>query len=451
MSHSIKDTDGDRITVGFGFANNRFFLVLPDGGFWTLPGNWKSSGDRNFVPSFFDTSSAWDVSAGCRLALVIRVGDESMSDVKVDMSIRRLDPLEMVTPENSEDGINEEMILKRPLVNLTTIEEGFSDFSAPNTGVNLPSSMKITLRGVSLAPQRSQSPASEGSHVVHVASGKDSSEKTDMVWSIKPGEPIDRTHAETSAACASIVVPTCVISSDRNPQHCEFELVIPSDNAARAPDFIAVGLIQLDDYLWNLRRNSSQRRDPTKAPKIWNPNELYSMFMKASLGETRRPTGVVFSPGNSEGSADSFGFHSDDGGVIAATRENKKQVHNFKELVWWCDGKLEEKFKSNSGDGPIKIAVGFDGASLYFIHPDGRRLCPSFIDASLSESWSLGAAFVPIILLDCWQTNSEHGVDESLRGATITITASVDKRLSAKILEQQKTQPSEAEAAKDGN
>ena len=247
-----------------------------------------------------------------------------------------------------------------------------------------------------------------------------------------------------------------MISSDRNPQHCEFELVIPSDNAARAPDFIAVGLIQLDDYL------KSERRNPTKAPKIWNPNELYSTFMEALLGETRRPTGVVFSPGNSEGSADSFGFHSDDGGVIAATRENKKQVHYFKELVWWCDGKLDEKFKSNFGDGPIKIAVGFDGASLYFIHPDGRRLCPSFIDASLSESWSLGAAFVPIILLDGWQTNSDHGVDESLREATITITASVDQRLSAKILEQQQTQsakilkqqqtqPRGAEAAKTGN
>ena len=88
MSHSIKDTESDRMTVGFGFANNRFFMLLPDGRFWTLPGNWKSSGDRNFVPSFFDTSSAWDESVGCRLALVVRVGDESMSDL-LYMSFRR--------------------------------------------------------------------------------------------------------------------------------------------------------------------------------------------------------------------------------------------------------------------------------------------------------------------------------------------------------------------------
>jgi hypothetical protein len=427
MSHSIKDTEADFITVGFGFANNRFFLLLPDGGFWTLPGNWKSSGDRNFVPSFFDTSSAWDKSAGCRLALVVRVGDESMSDLKVDMSIRRLAALEKIMPGDSTDGISDEEIVKRPLLNLTPIEAGFSDFSAPSEGVNPPSLLKITLGGVSLAPQRSQPPCLEDSHVVHVASGKQSSGRTEMVWSIKPGEPIKKGDAGASAACASIVVPTCVISSDRNPQHCEFELDIPG-TAAQAPDFIAVGLIRLDDYL------QSARSDPSRAPKIWTPNDLYKEFVKAPFGETSKPTGVVFSPGNSEGSADSFGFHSDDGGAIAATRDNKKQVHNFADLIWWSDGTKDTKV----GDGPIKIAVGFDGASLYFVHPDGRRLCPSFIDASLSESWSLGAAFVPIILLDCWKTSAKDDVDESRRKATVTITASVDERLSRKIKSQSK-------------
>ena len=104
-------------------------------------------------------------------------------------------------------------------------------------------------------------------------------------------------------------------------------------------------------------------------------------------------------------------------------------MHIFSDLVWWSNGERVSKI----GDGPIKIAVGFDGASLYFVHPEGRRLCPSFIDASLSESWSLGAAFVPIILLDDWKTSAEHSVDESRREATVTITASVDERLSRKI------------------
>ena len=408
--------------MGFGFQQSVF--ICWNGGFWTLPGNWKESGDRNFVPSFFDTSSAWDESVGCRLALVVRVGDESMSDLKVDMSFRRLGKLEAILPDDSTDGNSGEEIVKRPLLNLKMIDAGFSDFFAPSADVKPPSLLKITLGGVSLAPQRPQPPDLEECHVVHVASGEQSTDKTEMVWSIKPGEPI-MARDVNSLACASVVVPTCVISSDRNPQHCEFELDIPGD-ADRSPGFIAVGLIRLDDYL------QSARSDPSKAPKVWTPTDLYDKFVKAPFGETSKPTGVVFNPGNSEGSADSFGFHSDDGGVIAATRGSEKQVHIFSDLVWWSNGERVSKI----GDGPIKIAVGFDGASLYFVHPEGRRLCPSFIDASLSESWSLGAAFVPIILLDDWKTSAEHSVDESRREATVTITASVDERLSRKIKPQ---------------
>ena len=63
-------------------------------------------------------------------------------------------------------------------------------------------------------------------------------------------------------------------------------------------------------------------------------------------------------------------------------------------------------------------------------------MCPLLIDGALSESWSLGAAFVPIILLDDWKTSAEHSVDESRREATVTITASVDERLSRKIKPQ---------------
>ena len=137
---------------------------------------------------------------------------------------------------------------------------------------------------------------------------------------------------------------------------------------------------------------SAPSGDPSKAPKVWTPSDLYHEFVKSPFGETSKPTGVVFNPGNSEGSADSFGFHSDDGGVIAATRGSEKQVHIFSDLVWWSNGKRVSKI----GDGPIKIAVGFDGASLYFVHPEGRHVV---YRRALSESWSL-AAFVPIILLD---------------------------------------------------
>ena len=63
--------------------------------------------------------------------------------------------------------------------------------------------------GVSLAPQRPQPPDLEECHVVHVASGEESTGNTEMVWSIKPGEPIMARDPGTSAACASIVVPTC--------------------------------------------------------------------------------------------------------------------------------------------------------------------------------------------------------------------------------------------------
>ena len=127
-------------------------------------------------------------------------------------------------------------------------------------------------------------------------------------------------------------MPTCAIAKDRHPHHCEFTLDIPAE-AARAPDFIAVGLIQLDDYLLGAARNIREH------PKVWTPSELCSKFVKAKIGGTDKPPGFAFSPGNSENSADSIGFHSNDGSVIAATRDGRtKDVHSFEELIWWGDG-----------------------------------------------------------------------------------------------------------------
>ena len=65
------------------------------------------------------------------VTLVVRVGDESMSDLKVDMSFRRLGKLEAILPDDSTDGNSGEEIVKRPLLNLETIDAGFSDSLRP--------------------------------------------------------------------------------------------------------------------------------------------------------------------------------------------------------------------------------------------------------------------------------------------------------------------------------
>ena len=78
----------------------------------------------------------------------------------------------------------------------------------------------------------------------------------------------------------------------------------------------------------------------------------------------------------------------------------------------------------------MRIAVGFDGASMYFVHPNGRRrLCPSFVDESLTDSWSNGAAFVPILQLEDWPQDG----NPDAREATTTVTASVDPRFRIKV------------------
>ena len=69
MSHSIKDTESDRMTVGFGFANNRFFMLLPDAWVLDAAGQLEIVRRPEFRSKFFDTSSGVGTqSVGCRHA-----------------------------------------------------------------------------------------------------------------------------------------------------------------------------------------------------------------------------------------------------------------------------------------------------------------------------------------------------------------------------------------------
>jgi hypothetical protein len=166
------------------------------------------------------------------------------------------------------------------------------------------------------------------------------------------------------ATRATICAPRCFFSAHQ-PNYVNFNIKFTQK---AIPEFIAVGLILKKHY----HRNPKYDKDPVSPPNY------------------------AFSPGNSENSADSIGFHSDDGSIIVATQAGDKTLCSLDKYKWFDDKELYKQ--------ELNIGIGFDGDSIYVVLPeeDGvrKRLSP-FMDTPPSWKEDKGS-FVPILQLEDW-------------------------------------------------
>ena len=236
----------------------------------------------------------------------------------------------------------------------------------------------------------------------------------------------DKNTAAFAPAKATFIVPTCVISANRDAQYCQFDIDLSGNQWS--PGLLAFGLISLDDYF------SFKPRDTSQKPKQWTHERLLEQLSDRNAFPIK-----LLDPGNSPEHT-SMGFHSDDGSFVTNcfTKQNKDcgSIHTIAGLKWWELGHPMMQDPVGDETRQYSLGVGFDGSSVFIVHPNGQKI--RFESFMITESWKNGTAFVPMLMVaNChadWDKLFADGrdppvVDPLSVVMSLSITASMDEKL----------------------
>ena len=445
--------------VGCGVLNRRFFIILPDGAY-TFPPIWDQD---HLAPGMFDL----DCPRGFKLLkqehipsqliLSIRCHPdfcENAQNMNIKLAMHRLRSHRLKSIlEASNDVYDPWRSSLSPIVDMTILDRKFQVVRSQT----MFSSSRIEFTGPLATPRVIFTKENKG-HVIHVSTGSQDTENIQgpsSCWAtslkglaslnssghqMKNDGEVKQTEAPSFpnlehvyndnsvdpslAKNISFVVPTCTMSADDNAQYCEFNIDLSRRHWR--PEFVAYGLISLSDYFSFKPRSTDEKADE------WDHLKLLE-----NLSNREDFPIKLLNPGNSSGHA-SLGFHSDDASFVTncctAERKVGGSIHRVPSLAWLAQGRAIGK--SIDKNGVFTCGVGFDGANVFIIHPNGAKLCVESFMAM--DSWKSGSTFVPILMLGNCKGGSDDVQNFSLNTPcidgsdsllSVEITASIDQRL----------------------
>ena len=471
---SATEASSDTITVGCGLAHGRFFVVLP-GGAYTFPQKWSDE-QAGLAPGLFDLNNPKTFKlfgpkrTPSQLMLSVRCSPnatDALRKMTIRLSVRRVHLSRLESLPTKCDGVSDPWTESfSPIVDLSLAHAQFRGI-VPSQAVF--SSCKIVLTGQHTTPSVvCKEEGMDRGHIIHMSTGcyqnidtysplnswstslrglslpddivGDHQRRDDSEAGMSGGAQANSTtsritypsiecvYTDKDAAAVlptmgTFIVPTCVISANQDAQYCQFDIDLSGNQWS--PGLLAFGLISLDDYF------SLKPRDTSQKPRQWTTERLLQQLCNRDAFPIK-----LLNPGNSREHT-SMGFHSDDGSFVTncftVTNKDSGSIHKIEGLKWWEFGNPVVQETTGADTRQYSLGVGFDGFSVFIVHPNGKKI--RFESFMATDSWKNGSAFVPILMVaDCNQKClvdeiDPLDVDPLSVVMSLSITASMDGKL----------------------